>query len=392
MKIAYFDCFSGISGDMVLGALIDAGLPLQIFSKLINDLNFHHCKVTSKKVKRARIVATKVDVTFSPNEKRRPAEMLNLIEGLNLPAQLKEKSKEIFLSLLKAEVKIHQESLETLHLHELGSLDTLIDIVGTVVGLNTLGIEKVWTSKINLGGGRVNTAHGNFPVPAPATTELLRGFPVYSSEVEAELTTPTGAAILKGLCADCGPIPDMKLEKVGYGAGAKDLSTPNLLRLLIGKTEASLQEDFVSILETNIDDMSPQIYEYITDCIFQKGALDVFLTSVQMKKNRPGILLTVVCPQDKEEDILSIIFRETTTLGVRISRTIRRKLKREIKSFQSSLGEVKIKLGILGEDIVSSNPEYEDCKRIARKKNLPLKKVYEIIKNEISGKFSYPKL
>ncbi len=382
MKIAYFNCFSGISGDMVLGALIDAGVSSSIFEKIIDDLNLPNCKIVYKKVKRKSIVATKVDIILSSEKKKSPIETLTLIDSLNLPSYLKEKSKEIFLTMAKAEAKIHQETLESLHLHELGSLDTLIDIVGAVIGLDAMGVKKVYASKVNLGGGIVRTAHGDLPVPAPATAELLKKVPVYSSQIEAELTTPTGAAILKGLSKGYGPIPDMKLEKIGYGAGEKNLSSPNVLRVLIGEVETFFQEDWVAVLETNIDDMNPQFYDYVIDSFFKKGALDVFLTPTQMKKNRPGVVLTVICEEEKEKELLKTIFLETTTLGVRISHTRRKKIKRKIRSFQSSLGKVKVKFGILKEKIINLTPEYDDCRRIAAEKNLPLREVYQLVKSE----------
>jgi len=372
---------------MVLGALVDAGLPFEVLSRIVDSLRVPGCKITFERLKRAGISATKVDVIIPSQSKRRPAEILNLIDSLNLPLSLKEKSKEIFLNLAKAEVKIHEESLGSLHLHELGSLDTLIDIVGTVVGLDIMGIEKIYASGVNVGGGTVKTSHGTLPVPAPATVELLKGAPIYSSsEIEAELTTPTGAALLKGLSCRYGPIPNMRLEKIGYGAGGKDLSSPNVLRVLIGEVEGSSQEDLVVVLETNIDDMNPQFYEYVTNCLFKKGALDVFLTPAYMKKSRPGVILTVICEEVRKEELLKTIFEETTTLGVRISSTRRRKLEREIKVFQSSLGEVKVKLGALGGKTISASPEYDDCKRIAKERNLPLREVYEQIKKEINSK------
>lgn len=383
MKIAYLDCFSGISGDMVLGSLVDAGLPFEVLTRLIDDLNLPGCKVVSREVKRAGIAATKVDVITSSKNKRRPAQILNLIDNLNLSSHLKEKSKKIFLNLAKAEVKIHQESLDSLHLHELGSLDTLIDIVGSVIGFDRMGVERIYASRVNVGGGRVKTSHGNFPIPAPATAQLLKGIPIYSTPIEAELTTPTGAAILKGLSTIHGPIPHMRLEEIGYGAGEKNLSSPNVLRVLMGEMETSAQEDWVVILETNIDDMNPQFYEYVTSSLFKKGALDVFLTPTQMKKHRPGVLLTVICQEEKKEAILNTIFKETTTLGIRMSRSRRRKLKRERKTFPSSLGKVKVKLSFFGDEVINVSPEYDDCRKIAQKKNLPLRKVYELIKREV---------
>lgn len=369
----------------MLGALVDAGLPLQILTELVDDLALPGCRISSKKSKRAGITATKVDLTLPSIQERRPVELLNLIDNLNLPFHLKEKSKKIFLNLAKAEVKVHQKSLESLHLHELGSPDTLIDIVGSVIGLDRMGVEKIYASRVNVGGGTVKTSHGDLPVPAPATTQLLKGVPVYSTGIKTELTTPTGAAILKGLSAVHGSIPEMRLEKIGYGAGKKNPPFPNVLRILIGEVGVFLQEDWVAILKTNIDDMNPQFYEHVISSLFERGALDVFLTPAQMKKNRPGVLLTVICEEERKEGILNTIFKETTTLGVRISRSRRRKLKRKVKNFQTSLGGVKVKLSILGGEVISAEPEYDDCRKIAEEKNLPLRKVYELIKKEVLG-------
>ena len=382
MKIAYFDCFSGISGDMILGALVDAGLPLEVFTKLIDDLNLSGCRISSKKVKKSGISATKVDISFPPIRKS-PAEILSLMESLDISQKLKEKSKSIFLTLAKAEAYIHQEDINSVHLHELGSIDTLIDIVGSVVGLDKMGIEEVYSSEINVGEGFVKTAHGYLPVPAPATAHILKGVPVYSSGVKAELTTPTGAAILTGFSSGYGSLPLMKLEIIGYGAGEKDLPSPNLLRVLIGeKSIQSEQEDWVSVLETNIDDMNPEFYDYLIDFLLKKGALDVFLTPIQMKKSRPGMLLSVICYEKKQKEIIDTIFSETSTFGIRISRLRREKLKREIKNLKTSLGNIRVKLGILDGKIVSVSPEYEDCKKIALERKIPLKRVYELVKME----------
>ena len=276
MKIAYFDCFSGISGDMILGALIDAGLTPENLTRIISELNLRDCRIEIEKTKKGSISATRVNIIVPPKERKSPATFLNLLDSLDLPLPQKEKSKNIFLSIARAEAQIHRENIEDLHLHELGSLDTLIDIVGAVIGIHQMGIKKIYASPVNLGRGIVDTAHGLLPVPAPATLEILKGAPVYSGEVEAELTTPTGAAILMGFSPVFGPIPCMKIEKIGYGAGQKELPFPNLLRIIIGKEKSQFNEDWVILLETNIDDMNPEFYEYIIDSLFKCGALDDF--------------------------------------------------------------------------------------------------------------------
>jgi len=387
MKVAYFDCFSGISGDMILGALVDAGLEVEVLTQIIADLNLTDCRIKARKVKKGGIGATKVDVIFPLEEKKEPAAILTLLDSLDLSSRLKEKSKRIFLTIAKAEAQIHRQDINSLHLHELGSPDTLIDIVGSVVGVDRMGVEKVYASPVNIGRGMVKTAHGPLPVPAPATLEILKGAPVYSGQVEAELTTPTGAAILTGFSPIFGPIPAMKVEKIGYGAGEKDLPSPNLLRILIGEERTSPKEDWVVLLETNIDDMNPEFYEYVIDSLFKKGALDVFLTPIQMKKARPGVLLSVLCEEQKEEELLGVIFTETTTLGVRVSRIRRRKMERETRKLKTSLGEVKVKVSMMDGKLIDFSPEYEDCKKIASEQNLPLRKVYELIKKEAGSKF-----
>jgi len=385
MKIAYFDCFSGISGDMVLGALVDAGLSLSFLEDVINRLGLRDCKVVGRKVKRKGVVATKVDVIFPPKSHYRPSEIIKIIENSSLEEKVKKKSKEIFLTLAQAESKIHGESLDSLHMHELSSPDTIIDIVGSVAGIYRIGIDEVFSSKINLGGGKVKTAHGELPVPAPATLEVLKGVPIYSSNVEVELTTPTGAAIIKGFSSSYGLLPEIKIDKVGYGAGQKELSSPNVLRLLIGERVSSFERDYVVVLETNIDDMNPEFYDYIMNSLFEKGALDVFLVPVYMKKNRPGNILTVICEEQNKENILKVIFSETTTLGIRINYAERRKLERKVENFKTSLGEVKVKLGVLNGRVMNFSPEYEDCKKIASEKGLSLRKVYDTVRKEVSS-------
>lgn len=369
-----------------MGALVDAGLEVDVFNQVISDLNLSRCKISSKRVKRGGIGATKVDVIFPYAEKKDPATILTLLDRLSFPSAWIEKSKEVFFIIAKAEAKIHCQDINNLHLHELGSLDTLIDIAGSVAGIYKMGIEKVYASPVNLGKGTVKTAHGLLPVPAPATLEILKGAPVYSGQTEAELTTPTGAAILKGFNSIFGPIPPMKVEKIGYGAGEKELSSPNLLRILIGEMIIPPQEDRVLLMQTNIDDMNPQIYEYLIDSLYKKGALEVFLTPVQMKKNRPGILLSVLCEEQKEEELLDTIFTETTTLGVRICQVKRQKARREIRKFKTSLGQVQVKISTFKGNLINFSPEYEDCKKIALKQNLPLRKVYELVKKEINSK------
>lgn len=401
MRIAYFDCFSGISGDMCLGAVVDAGITIKELERELQKIPVGGYELTSKKVKRARFEATKVDVILKVEEMRQKAEgrrwkdIEQVIQNSSLSQEIKQKGFKIFKMLFEAEAKVHGDEFDNIHLHELGATDCIVDVFGTIIGLDMLKVERVYSSAVNLGGGFVKTAHGILPVPAPAVTELLRGIPVYSEGVgsdsaSSELTTPTGAAILKGLSSGFGNIPPMSIEKIGIGAGSKDFKDkPNILRLFIGnelKTaclshdrlfsadELSVDEK-VTVIETNIDDMNPQIYEYLMERLFKAGALDVYLTDILMKKGRPGIKLSVLCSENKKEDLMKIILSETSTIGLRFYETKRRVLKREIKTIDTEFGKVRVKYSKLGDSILKVTPEYEDCKEIAEKFNIPLLEV-----------------
>ena len=413
MKVAYFDCSSGISGDMCLGAVIDAGVSIR---KLENDLKkipVRGYRLISKKVKRAHFASTKVDVIqgskpstraqakgFKVQSLRNWEDIERIIHKSSLSNDIKQKGLNIFKRLFKAEAKVHGEAFDKVHLHELGAIDCIVDVFGTIIGLNILGVEKVFSSPINLGSGFVKTETGILPVPAPATAEILKKIPVYSKDISFELTTPTGAAIIKELSSGFGSMPTMDIEKIGVGAGSMDFKDwPNILRLFIGNPPSpphsplskggqkgdkavpgGFLDEKVFVIETCIDDMNPQIYEYVMERLFKAGALDVYLTHILMKKGRPGIKLTAICNENLKEDLIKIVLKETSTIGLRFYETKRKVLQREIKMIDTEFGKVRVKVSKLGDEILKITPEYEDCKRIAKKLNIPLIEVLRKIR------------
>ena len=379
-NVAYFDCFSGISGDMIIGALIDAGLNFSDFQKELTKLKPLRYQITQRKLLKNHIAATKFDVVDKGETKYRNVQELNaIVENSDFSDNTKELAKAIFLKIANAEAIIHNKPLEAVHFHEIGAIDTVIDVIGCLVGLNLLGITKVICSRINVGSGFVQCAHGTFPVPAPATAELLKGLPVYSTNVASELVTPTGAAIVSTLADSFGEFPELIIEKIGYGAGTKHLEHPNVLRVFLGQVVSNqgVNNEFISIIVTNIDDMNPQLYEHLIDTLLQNGALDVYLTPILMKKNRPALELTVLLDSVHEDRIIRLIFKETTSIGLRIRQEKRKKLDREFIEKNTKYGKIKFKYSKLEGEIVNMAPEYEDCKRIAKQKNIPLKQVYQ---------------
>jgi uncharacterized protein (TIGR00299 family) protein len=381
MKIAYFDCFSGISGDMTLGALVDAGCNLAEMESQLRRLPVTGWKISSEKVVRRGFRATQVKVeSFDAQRHRSLSEILQLIERAGLPAAVGERASRIFQRLGEAEALVHGMPVEKVHFHEVGAVDSIVDIVGAAAGFDQLGIEEFFCSALNVGGGRVQTQHGSLPVPAPATAELLRGAPTYSTGIQRELVTPTGAAIVATVTSRFGPQPQMTVAAVGLGAGSAELAEqPNVLRLFIGEAaarrdDAGLEED-IAVLEANLDDMSPQIYGFFAERALQAGALDVFSVPVQMKKNRPGQLITVLCNPADQEKFSDLLFRETTTLGVRQSIVKRRTLQRESLTVQTSLGSIRMKVARLHGHILNFAPEYEDCQKVAAERGVPLKRV-----------------
>ncbi len=387
MKIAYFDAFSGISGDMTIGAFIDAGLDFEEFKNEIQKLNLTNYEIQTRKITRSGITATKFDVIVKSHEHehRNLSEIFEIIEKSKLSEFVKETSKKIFTTLAQAEAKIHNTTIDKIHFHEVGAIDSIIDIVGSAICIEKLGIEKIYASKIPLGSGTfVQSQHGKIPVPSPATIEMLRNFPTTLTDIQFELTTPTGAAIIATL-ADYGLEKEtIKIKSVGYGAGDFEIpQQPNLLRIIIGEIPEKYDEDKLLLIETNIDDMNPEIYPYVIEKLLSSGANDAYLVPVIMKKGRPGIILSVLVSESKLDEILNIIFSQTTTLGVKIFEVRRKKLKREQKEIDTPFGKVKFKLVQLN-NAQRLVPEFEECKRIAEEKNLPLVQVYKILESLVN--------
>ncbi len=435
MRIAYLECFSGISGDMFLGALVDAGVPLPLLQDTVGALGVG-AKLEVSRVLRSGISATKVDV-WVDGEKDMPreeywakqsevhahshagdhhhhehephdhlhahgessragapaphehehshrglSEIREIISAAAISDSAKKKAISIFEALGAAEAKIHNVPIETIHFHEVGAVDAIVDVVCAAVGAEALGVDEIVCSSLNVGGGTVKCAHGTFPVPAPATVELLKDAPVYSSGVQVELVTPTGAAIVKTLARRFGAFPEMKIEKSAYGAGSRDFpGHPNVLRIVVGeaatKLAAKTNSDTISVLEANLDDLNPQVFGYVMDRLLEEGALDVFGMPVQMKKNRPGTLLTVLCKAEDADRLTQLIFSETTTLGVRRREETRRTLARRWESVRTEWGEVRIKIASMNGTVTNYAPEYEDCRRIAAEHHVPLKTVMQ---------------
>jgi len=417
MRIAYLDGFSGISGDMFLGALVDAGVPFELLQKTVATLDIG-ASLKISRVDRNGISAVKIDVVVGGKEdlpreefwesaaheehshdhehqekqahshRRHLSEILKIIAAAPISESAKSKASAIFQALGEAEAKVHNTDVEKVHFHEVGAADAIVDIVCAAVGAEALGVDRFVASPLNVGSGTVKCAHGVLPVPAPATLELLEGIPVYAGEIQKELVTPTGAAIVRKLAAEFGAIPPLKTETIGYGAGTRDFPDhSNVLRLVVGKSIASelvqagrddaLASEEVIVLEANLDDLNPQIIGYTTERLLAEGALDVFTTAVQMKKGRPGTLVTVLCKAEEESKLRDILFHESSTLGVRSRREQRRIVARRHERVATPWGEVRIKIGSVNGTEFQAAPEYEDCRQIAAARNVPLKMVMQ---------------
>lgn len=377
MKLAYFDCFSGISGDMTLGALVDAGVSLDHLREQLRGLDVPGWEITSEKVWKNGMSSTYVNVKTEDQSKHRSlSAILQILEKSKLSSRVRERAAAIFRKLGEAEATVHDVPIEKIHFHEVGAVDAIVDIVGACLGFESLGIEQFASSALNVGGGTAKMAHGILPVPAPATARLLQGKPTYSNGVQKELVTPTGAAIVATLCTHFGPQPPMSVSSIGYGAGTADLEgQPNVVRIMIGesveKAVAGFDEE-IAVIEANLDDMNPQIYGYFQEKALAAGALDVYSTPVQMKKNRPGILLTLLCRPHDTGALMDLLFSETTTFGARTYRAQRRTLPREWVSVHTQFGEVRMKISRANGHIRQAAPEFEDCKKIAEQHHVPL--------------------
>jgi len=378
MKIAYFDCIAGASGDMILGALLAAGLPEETLRERLAALHLADFDLRCRQVNKNGFSATKVDVLVKDDvPQRHLPDILAVVENSDLPPAIKQQATAIFNRMGEVEAGIHGTTLDHVHLHELGGVDTIVDVVGALVGLEALGIEQVYASPLPLGRGFVQGAHGQIPLPAPATVGLLAGVPVVGSDLEVELVTPTGAALLSALAVQFGPIPAMTLTASGFGAGGRDLPIPNVLRMLVGEQgEAEgLDTQTLAMLETNIDDLNPEFYDYVMARLFAAKALDVFLSPIQMKKNRPATLLRVLCEPADVDALMKILFTETSTLGVRQQSVTRHCLARSFQTVDTPYGPVQIKIA-QGNGWRKAAPEYDDCRRLAAEKGVSLREVY----------------
>jgi uncharacterized protein (TIGR00299 family) protein len=396
MTTILFDIITGISGDMTIGALLNAGADFNHLKNEINKLGLQGFELTLSSIKRSYITAVKFDVKIQnqPHYHTHLKGIFELIDKSSLSDLVKHTSEKIFGVIGTAEAKIHNVPIEQIHFHEVGAIDSIVDIVGTCICLEYLGVERVYTTPVKLGKGQINTQHGIMPNPAPATLEILKNYPVNFTNIDYELTTPTGAAIVKTLSSgiyDNDSLGDVKIRKIGFGSGTYDIKeSPNLLRVILCEVSepSKLNIEKLVIIETNIDDMNPQVYPYVMEKLFEAGANDVYYYSVMMKKGRPGILLSVLTTESMIDKMLEIIYSETTTIGVRINRTDRHKLKREIKEIDTSLGKVKVKITLITNGFIPNKkitPEFEDCKRLAKELKKPLNDIYNLLMRELNG-------
>ncbi|MCE9544764.1 MAG: nickel pincer cofactor biosynthesis protein LarC [Planctomycetia bacterium] len=379
MKLAYFDCASGISGDMTLAALVDAGAPLEAVQSAIDSLGLPSCRLVAQEVRRCGFRALKIDVEHEPEHKHRHLHhIVAMIRGSRLSPRQQTLAEQIFTRLGEAEARVHGTTIQKVHFHEVGAVDSIADIVGVAVAFDLLGIERLVASPVPTGQGFVEIAHGRCSIPTPATAELLRGIPIARSEVEAELTTPTGAAVLAALATDFGPPPAMRVGVIGCGAGTRELpGQPNLLRILLGESSDAAAQDEAWVIETNLDDLSGERIAHCTSELLRAGALDVYTTAIQMKKNRPGVLLSVLCHGADRERLAAIMFRETTTLGVRYWPTARRILPRRQHQVTTPWGPVQGVVAWRGSATPTFAPEFEACRLLAEQHGLPLGSMYE---------------
>lgn len=383
MRIGYFDCFSGCSGDMILGALVDAGLPLGDLQAAIAGVGVSGIALSAETVKRGAFRGTLVHVTTAEHghAHRHLADIRRILEAADIPDEVRADAGRIFQRLAEAEASAHGVAVEKIHFHEVGALDAIADIVGAAWGIRRLGLVAVHASPVNVGSGFVKGAHGTMPVPAPGTAALLTGFPSYGSDIPVELTTPTGAAILTTLATGWGPMPSMTIERTAYGAGQRDIpAQPNLLRLIVGDAPAHHERDQVAVLEANIDDMNPQFFEPLLDRLLEAGALDAFLAPLLMKKSRPASLLTVLAESADADHLAALVLSHTTTFGVRTYRADRWKRSRDFVTVATPYGDVRIKRGLDGDRVTILSPEFEDCRRLAKTAGVPVQTVYEAAK------------
>lgn len=383
MRSLYFDCFAGASGDMILGALVAAGVDPDALRAQLSLLNVDGFKLNFETVDRSGLSATYARVETAHEYKHRHlSDIKAIIEASGVSQAAKTLAIQIFTRLAEAEARVHNEPIDHVHFHEVGALDAIVDIVGAAISFDLLKIDRFVSSPLHVGSGTVQMAHGRFPVPPPAVAELLKGVPFYATDIQGELLTPTGAAIITTVCKDFGPIPQMKTDVIGYGAGTRQYQNfPNVLRVLVGETEAgAATEEQLWMLETNIDDMSPQLLGHVMDRAFELGALDCYFTPVQMKKNRPGVLLSVLCASEQKGTLIKLLFTETTTLGVRSYEVARRALRRSMVRVETAYGPIDVKVAHLNGRVVNEMPEFEQCRAAASKAGVPVKVVEDAVR------------
>lgn len=398
MKVLYYDCFSGISGDMNLGAMIDIGVDEEYLISEISKLNLNkEYEIRIKKDVKMGITGTKVDVVLKHvhhdhhhedhhhHEHRNLKDIKNIIQSSSLNDRVKKMSMDMFMRVAEAEAKVHGSSIYEVHFHEVGAIDSIIDIVGTAICLDYLNVDKIMASSVEVGGGFVKCAHGTIPVPAPATVEILKGIPIKANKVQFETTTPTGAAILASNVDEFTDQIEFSIERIGYGLGTRDLEIPNVLRVYLGE-ESSINIYKEYILETNIDDMNPEIYGYVEEKLLQNGALDVFKTPIIMKKGRPAIKLSVLVREKDEKQVQSIIFKETTSIGCRKYEVEKVMLHRDFSKIKTSYGEITVKYSYYNGEMIKYKPEYEECKKIANEKDIPIIEIYREVCKRIEEK------
>jgi pyridinium-3,5-bisthiocarboxylic acid mononucleotide nickel chelatase len=382
MRTLYFDCFAGASGDMILGALVGAGVDPRALVDQLQLLRLPGWKIDFEQVDRSGISSTCARVQTVPEHAHRHlSDIHQIINQSELKQSVKDRAARIFARLAEAEARVHNQPVEKIHFHEVGAIDAIIDVCGAAIGFDLLGVERFISSQLRVGFGMAQMAHGRFPIPPPAVAELLKGKPVYAGDIEGEFVTPTGAAIITSVCDRFENVPAMKIEATGYGAGTRNpKGFPNALRVLLGEIQTAAADEILLMIETNIDDMSPQVFGYVMERAFEMGALDCYLTQTQMKKNRPGTLLSILCPPGDRERFLGLLFAETTTLGARSYEVQRRALARETIRIETQFGaiDVKVARGLNGH--VNVMPEFEQCRAAAATANVPLRDVQEAVR------------
>ena len=396
MRLLYYDCFSGISGDMNLGALIDLGVPKELLINSVEKLGIRGCGIAVSRERRRGIEGVRVEVSelsrpdadvHHPPGHRTFRDIVRLLQGSSLSEAVKEKSLHIFTIIAEAEAKVHGHPVEEVHFHEIGAVDSIVDIVGAAVGLDYLKVDRVLSSPVQVGGGFVRCAHGLLPVPAPATAEILRGIPVRSGSVPFETTTPTGAAILAATVNDFTETIHFVPVRVGYGVGHRDTEIPNVLRIFLGEMKEAVPDEDVEtqeawLVECNIDDMNPELYGPVLDALFEKGAYDAFLTPIIMKKSRPAVIVSILCGAEQLTGIEEVLWLQTTTLGLRARKVTKKMLRRDVTVRTTKYGDISVKNAYFRGRKIKSKPEYEECLKLAREKGVTLKEIYESLFSE----------